>query len=69
MFGDLAPASDNMTWINIELGERGSLFLLEQVKCVNNFFKFFTILSDLKIFLIADSPFNIMLYQTGTGQL
>ena len=38
MLGNLALASDNMTWINIALGERGSLFLLDQVKCVNIFF-------------------------------
>ena len=36
--GDLALASDNMTCINIKLGERGVTFLLNQVKFANNFF-------------------------------
>ena len=38
MLGYLALASSNsMTHINIELGEKESLFLLYQVKCVNFF--------------------------------
>ena len=36
--GDLALTSDNMTRINIELGETGVIFLLNQVKCDNIFF-------------------------------
>ena len=35
--GGSGKASDNIPWINIALGERGSPFLLNQTKCVNIF--------------------------------
>ena len=34
MLRDLALDSDNMTWVNFDLGERVT-FLLNQVKCAN----------------------------------
>ena len=36
MFADLASLN-SMTWINIALGKRGSLFLLNHRQCVNIF--------------------------------